>query len=321
MDQVFNELSFSGSLADISTANIAMENMMKASNQLMSYGFSRQIRVSEDTFNREIIPGCTFRQYLTARTTGSIKTLQQALFIRFSGAPHVEKLCIDEGLTELEEYHIEKIPCKGLALAKLWGIPALSLAGDEHFVPPYVTITHSFLSEGTGEIKEESEKIGIICAEIDIIHHKNTIRERLYNPLRNGQNLYNYATQQLFCLTFSSTAKTQLAEMQNGDPWLPRILDILCELHRAMQDAIEKDAAFSPCGFHYTPTESSSATQGKKGEAHTFRFMEQGIPILLMCQSHMRITDGARIYFDHDKNKKIVYIGHIGEHLPTKKFG
>lgn len=326
MDQVFNELSLSASLPDDHAAHAALLKLKKASDKLKALGFSPQIRVTEDFAVRHVTPGCTIRDYLKSSAAGKDKTLRQWLLTRFSSAPYVEQLCADAGMTILEEYVIGKDLCKGLALATLWDIPALSLAGDARFVPPYVTLTRNSLNEADSAVSEEECQVGLICEEEDIPHHEENIKARFYEPTNTGKELLEYAHRRLTHLLFSAVAEDQLEGMLQGHILLPRIRIILEELQRAMQEAVETRQAFSPEGFKYTPTESSTATQGKKGQKHTFTFNATGrqggsLTVDLLCESHMRITEGDRIYFYADTGKETVYVGHIGKHLPGKKFG
>lgn len=325
MDQVFNELSLSASLPDSHAAQAALLELKKASDKLKSLGFSPQIRVTEDFAVRHVTPGCTIHEYLRRPAGGIEKTLCQLLLKRFSDAPYVEQLCTDAGMTILDEYVIDEEPCKGLALASLWDIPALSLAGDARFVPPYVTLTRNSLNEAASAVSEEECQVGLICGEEDIPHHEESIKARLYEPTNTGRELLEYAHRRLTHLLFSTIAEDQLRDMPQGHVLLPRIRKILEELQRAMREAVET-RNFCPKGFKYTQAESSTATQGANREKHTFSFANtdaQGNTIKrsLLCESHMRITEGDRIYFYADTGKKNVYVGHIGEHLPGKKYG
>ena len=325
MDQVFNELSLSASLPDSYAAHAALLELKKASDKLKALGFSPQIRVTEDFANRCIMPDCTIHEYLRRPAGGQERTLRQLLLKRFSNAPYVEQLCTDAGMTILEEYVIDEEPCKGLALASLWDIPALSLDGDARFVPPYVTLTRNSLNEADAAVSEEEYQVGLICGEKDIPHHEEIIKARFYEPTNTGKELLAYARRRLTYLLFSTAAEDQLRDMPQGYIWLPRIRKILEELQRAMQEAVET-RNFCPKGFKYTPAEGDTATQGKKGQKHTFRFVEankQGnnVERSRLCESHMRITGGDRVYFFADTGKETVYVGHVGEHLPGKKYG
>ncbi|WP_165177856.1 hypothetical protein [Desulfovibrio sp. ZJ369] len=326
MDQVFNELSLSASLPDNHAAHAVLLELKKASDKLKALGFSPQIRVTEDFAVRHITLGCTIRDYLKSPAAGKDKTLRQWLLMRFSSVPFVEQLCINAGMTILEEYVIGEDVCKGLALASLWDIPALSLAGDARFVPPHVILTRNSLNEADSAVSEEECQVGLICREDDIPPHEKSIKALFCQPTNTGQELLDYAHRQLTYLIFSPVAEGQLRDMPKGYVWLPRIRKILEELQRAMQEAVETGQAFAPRGFNYTPAESDTATQGKKGKKHTFSFEDtdaQGNAVQrsLLCESHMRITDGDRVYFYADTGKETVYVGHVGEHLPGKKYG
>lgn len=326
MDQIFNELSLSASLPDDYAAHDALLDLKKASDKLHDLGFSLNIRVTEDFNTRKITPGHTIHDYLRRKVGGAQKTLQGLLLKRFSGAPYVEQLCQDAQISFLEEYTLDNEICKGLGLASHIEVPALSVAGDERFTPPFVTLRHSRLKTENGEICTVECPVGIICAEDDVQHHKEAIKAALAGPISTGTELLNYAGRWLPRLRFSLVAQDQLMNIPRNDPRLSRVQPILEELQRAMQQAVDTQTFFSPQGFKYTPAESSSATQGKNREKHTFRFVEpdaSGSPIqfTLLCEAHMWITDGERIYFYGDRNKGRVYIGHIGEHLPGKKYG
>ena len=327
MDQVFNELSLSASLPNNHAAHVALLNLIKASDKLTALNFSSQIRVTEDFANRNIIPGCTINEYLHRPVGGQERTLHQLLLKRFSSAPYVEELCDNEGMTVLEEYVIGKDRCKGLALAFLWNIPALSLAGDARFKPPYVTLTRNSLNADE-TFSEEDCRVGIICEEKDIKPHVEKIKDLLLVPTTTGKELLDYAQQHLRCLIFSSEAEDQLTKMPRGYILLQRIRSILEELQRAMQEALDTHQTFSPKGFKYTPSESDTATQGKNGQKHIFTFKTEGSQgdcsqsIELLCESHMHISDSNRIYFSINTSQTMqkVYIGHIGRHLPGKEF-
>lgn len=326
MDQIFNELSLSASLPDNYAANEALQSLEKASKKLVTYSFSRNIRVTEDFRTRHITPGCTISEHLKSMAGGQQRTLRDFLLKQFTGAPYVEQLYSDAGITELEEYTLDGSSCRGLALASHFGIPALSLSGDSRFSPPYTTLTYTSMGADSSEIYEEERQVGIICREEDINHHLNDIKKALTGAITTGEELLNYGRRWLPCLRFSKEAEDQLMDIQSGDTRLPRIRDILNELQRAMQQAVANQTFFSPQGFKYTPAESSTATQGKNREKHTFRFVEPDatgnpIQLTLLCEPHMRINDGERVYFFGDRNKGRVYVGHIGAHLPGKKFG
>jgi len=321
MDQVFNEVSLSASLVDNHSALSALHDLGKASINLEKLGFTRQIRVTEDFETRCLAPHYTVGNYLHASLGGVDRTVQSFLKSRFSRAPYVEQLCEDMGVTELDDYHFETEPCKGLALAVLWGVPALSLGGDRRFVPPSVTIVHDtiqYSEDNNSFVQSDNCHAGIVCEEADVKFHQKNIFNVLRSPLCDGTGILENAQKLLPCLVFSTVAQDQLAVLNKGNILFPRIRLILIELNRAMEEVKEKHVQFKPQGFKFTPTESESATSGKNGEMHTFTFMDKK---QFLCDSHMRITGGDRVYFHIDSGEGLVYVGHIGKHLPTKKFG
>jgi len=320
MDQVFNEISLSSSLDDKHSALTALRDLGKTTIRLEKLGLTRQIRVTSDFETRYLAPDYTIGNYLHSPLGGQDRTVQSLLRSRFSRAPYVEKLCEELGVTVLDDYCIAGESCKGLALASLWEIPALSLKGDIRFSPPSVTITHDFIksdNDNLATIQSETYDVGIVCEENDINFHIDCIVDALQSPLCDGAGILINAPDLLPFLRFSSIAKNQLQNINNRNILFPRIRSILIELNRAMKDVKENHQRFSPQGFKFTPTESESAVTGKNGEKHTFVFDRN---LFVLCDSHMRITGGDRIYFRGEANEGVVYVGHIGRHLPTKKY-
>ena len=324
MDQVFNELSLSGALPSVYAAHGALLGLLKASERLHGLGFTQQVRVTEDFGTRQITPDYTVYDYLRSPAGGKNNTVRQAILSRFTKVPYVEQLCVEAGVDFLDEYKVGEQSCKGLALAALWNVPALSLAGDKRFSPPFVTLTHNSIDEHSGEVCNEEYQVGIISQVEDIARHAENIEACLRGAVKSGAELLEYARKNLNRLIFSAEAVEQLLLMRRGYPLLMRICSILKELQRAMQISINETKPFKPLGFKYTPFESETATQGKNRERHTFVFnvrdknknkQRQN----LLCESHMRITAGKRVYFYVDRY--MVYIGHIGGHLPGKKYG
>lgn len=320
MDQVCNELSIDAHLQDKYAALQALLSLGKASVALEEYGFSRQIRVSEDFETRSLAAGYTIAQWLNDRLGGQDRTVQSLLRMRVSRAPYVEQLCQEQGVTELDDYHIDGIPCKGLALAALWNIPALSLSGHPLFSDFHVTISHDFIDSDDDAEKPQSEAhtIGLVRCEEDLAVHAERLTQRMQAPLQDGADILEHAPALLPYLDFSKTAEKQLEEFGANDLFFSRVRDILIVLNKAMANvALEQSTLFAVQGYRYTPSEGEIATSGKKGERHTFTFSDG---TLRLCEAHIRLSHGSRIYFCPDESSRKVHVGHIGKHLPTKKF-
>lgn len=320
MDQVFNEASLSASLADKYAALDSLWILSKTTTRLAKLGFSRQIRVTEDFETRYLAPDYTIGEYLHSPLDGRNRTVQSLLRGRFSSFPYVENLCKEQGVTELDDYHIEGERCKGLALAALLGVPALSLSGDPRFIPPDTIITHDTLhatGQAVDEIQSVTHRVALVCEEGDIDCHEARILETLHSPLCDGACVLEHASRFFPYLVFSKTAQMQIEGITRENILFLRIRTILLELNRAMAEVENNSALFSPQGFKFSPAESDTATTGRKGQKHTFTFDNKEI----LCEAHMRITDSDRIYFKGVPCEFKVYIGHIGKHLPTKHYG
>ncbi len=321
MNQVLNELSLSASLSNIDDAKRAIIHLQEASHELYKLGFSNHVHITTDFAYREITPGYNIKRLLSLFSHGKENTIKTWLISLLTSLPYTENVCQKIGITH-DEYSINNTPCKGLALAAFYGAPALSLDGDNRFIPPHIVLTHSFISDSSGEIKNECCQVGIISQKQDISHHIDIIHSLPLNNPRTGADLLQHIKERFNALIFSTTAEDQLIRLQQGSIILARLSLILQELNRALNESLKNNTPFIPIGFNYTASESNSATQGKKGEKHKFTFNINGITHQrVLCESHMRITDRLRIYFKYNPDIKKVLIGHIGDHLPGKKYG
>lgn len=317
VDQVFNELSLASGFNNTQEADNALWLLKLASDMLAKLGFSSTIRVCEAFSERKITQTHKLREYLVQKTGGREKTLRQWILVRFSKAPYVEQLCSENGLTELEEYYLDEERCKGLALAHLLHIPALSVQGLETPDKPFVTISHNRINE-EGQLVASACQVPVVGEQADVQFHYAQIIDSLYQPRESGSKLLKYVERCLPFIKFSETAREQLQSLLSGNPILPRLCIILEKLNDFMKEAIDQARDFKPSGFNYTGNEGQIALTGKNGKAHVFFFKNLGD---ILCAAHMRITEGSRIYFNGDKATETVYVGYIGAHLPGKNFG
>ena len=318
MDQIYNELSAGSQFKDKYAAQYALYCLGKASVALEKFGFTPQIRVTENFGALSLAKDYTIAQWLNDKLGGKDRTVQSLFRVRVSRAPYVEQLCRDQGITELDDYHIHGTPCKGLALAALWDIPALSLAEHSLFPDSRVAICHDFIDDDTADPQSETLTIDLVRYEEDIAVHAASLTRRMQAPLQDGAGILGHAPVLLPYLDFSKTAEKQLESFGPNDIYFSRIRDILIVINTAMANVDQqKSTFFSVQGYRYTPTEGESATSGKKGERHTFTFSDG---TSRLCEAHIRFSHGHRIYFCPDESSHKVHIGHIGEHLPTKNF-
>jgi len=194
VDQVFNELSLSGAHADKYEALYAMREVCSASAALVQLGFNRSVRTTEDFATRELARGYSYSDWIADKDAPlEFKDMRSLMLSRFSQSPYVESLCREHGMTELEEYRIsENALCRGLALAHIWGIPALSLAGDARFADDEISFSRHVMDEN-GKIDSTVCRVSLVLRETDVTRHESKIRACLFPDIPNGQALLERA--------------------------------------------------------------------------------------------------------------------------------
>jgi hypothetical protein len=111
---------------------------------------------------------------------------------------------------------------------------------------------------------------------------------------------------------------------KDGTEYLPALLEALRATlavadRFAAQEFTAEGAvgAFAEAGQVLTPSESDTALRHRRTKkAHIVR-NRRGQPIEL--GPHLRFGQGYRLYLVFDRQRRVVYVGRIGDHLPGKK--
>jgi hypothetical protein len=145
--------------------------------------------------------------------------------------------------------------------------------------------------------------------------HKDIIQQSLLGSITNGRDLIKNANDMLPFLSFCSIAIDRVKDFQGSELYFPEVLRHLFILNATMREY---------CGGAFTPnldfsTESES-TMSNATYARMRSFLcNDGIERQFKLHSKIKSAN-KRIYFSPNPAQKIVHIGYVGDHLPTKKF-
>ena len=319
MDQVFNELSLSGAHPDKYKALQAMYDVCKASVFLEKLGYYRNVRTTEDFATRELAHGYTYNDWIMDKDVpAEFRNMRSLILSKFTQSYCVESLCREHGMTELEEYRFgENNLCFGLALAHIWGIPTLSLAGDARFANDEISFSRNVMDENAN-IASQPCRVLRLSHEADVTKHEDIIRSCLMPDIPNGPVLLERATTTFPYLAFCGNAPQQLKDMDKTYMYFRTIVRILRALNEAMRLIDRPEVEFAPQGIHYISGERPITMDMPKVRAARTFLCPDGIKREFW--EHVRINIALRVHLFSDRPNKRVYIGHIGEHLPTAKF-
>lgn len=313
MDQLLNELSISGGHANKYAADIAMLHLCEASDALCELGYGNAVKTPRDFASMFLASDYPVRKWFVDRELPQENRDKRRLFLtRCTKAPYLEELHDEANIQDIEEFRFQEKAALGLTLAHLWGCPALSLAGDERFPANMVMLSWRRLTE-RGEFEEQQFPVPLLCCRADVERSAEEFRHALPFPeLRTGRAVLEYASQVFPSLVFSGNAEGQIRRLSGGEIYFPEIVRHLKELDKAM---LRGDTVFRPSNIDYAPTESGTTSGNPHCRAvRTFRFPDGRDRI---CLAHSKIHTGyRRMYVFPDMEDRVVYIGHVGEHLP-----
>ncbi len=316
MDQIFNELSLSGEHDEKLNALKALHDVYRASQVLVSVGFSRSIRTTMDFRQRELAKGYTCNDWINDKSAPQqYRELRSAMLSQLSKSPYVEELCATHDISTLHEYTIDTMPCLGLGLANIWGVPALSLAGSKRFQAYSVEIVKTTLEE-SGDIFLKTRHLIELIKNIDDVERlRRSLHDKLY-PILSGSDIVKNASNIFKYIVFSETAEKQLHDFQKGHVYIGKLKKIIQELNQEIQ--ISTNTAFNPSTLDYASSESETVRKSPKlSQQRTFMFPDGNSRL---CLAHVRIDDFYRMHLFPDLINKKIYIGYIGKHLETANY-
>lgn len=222
---------------------------------------------------------------------------------------HEEMIC--------SEFRHQERESRGCQLAyELEGV-AVSFLSDDFWKSPVIEGIYRNI-EDDGEIIEiEAEVRNVSCKEnIDIFEQYYRQRSDIYNrkTFKSGNDILENKDALFPNLIFCDTALRQL-RYDVGSSEVSQVYKKLMELQR------EAELLNGPFRAEYLTkaTPESSITLQQFEEEHTFRLPDGRNQIFSW---HIRFTGSyaGRIFFEPVSGQNQIYIGHIGQKLPTARY-
>lgn len=208
----------------------------------------------------------------------------------------------------IKDYLYKGESCFGLKLAFFKNTNVLSLDGDEQFLSNTIMIDEIEYSDTL----EPSNIIAVLS-----LSNTEQASKRLYDSIRNGNELIHYQPVLFSFLSIADKARKQLSELHGNERYFRSILEHFSILNTSMFD-YQKNGEFKPVGIEWT--DESDSVQNNKSFLNMRKFIcNDGIERFFTKHSKIR-SNNIRIHFYPDLEKRIVHIGYVGEHLPTTQF-
>ena len=315
MEQLVNELSFSGCYADRPDAQTGISDFIKLSRELAKIGFKKNLKIPAAIGDRSLTAGYTVLEWSLDKEVDY--DLRVYFLANATKAPYVEDLFDTEetGRELVCECFFQGNKALGLGLAFLWESPVLSLVGDSRFTDP-ITIKISLL-EDKKELVNLDPEICSLMGSGDVNLKLAFLRGRLQRTVQDGNNLWTEKERLFPHLVFCDRAKQQITSLAGTEQHFPEVVRHLFAIEDAVSGWLAGPLKLS--GVSYSTESEQTLKNQKCRAAHQILCPDATTRLFAM---HTKLwSANQRIHYFPDLENKSVFIGHVGEHLKTIKFG
>jgi hypothetical protein len=307
LDPVFNDLSCKPLAADKYEASKRMEDFVGVLNEFPTRGMGSSLRTTGEFYGLEISEGYTISDWMFDPQSPQVE--RQLLSTLATKSP----ILVGLDTTVSNEAERSEASCaaqvsEALLVSYLINLPLISL-NHALWEDPFIDCLITEMDD-EGEIKESYRSL-INYSELEHFEkHEHWIETRRKTNLQSLAEVWDARQQQFPHLYFAKEVEAQLVKIPSGSNIAAQVLDRLFDLERVAGIG----EAFSNLIFRTTCSASSTTALGKFESAYSFKD-DSGNSHL--CGWHLKMQNGNRIYFADLGGRYL--IGHIGEHLPTKR--
>ncbi len=314
MELIFNELSIQEPASNKTEAGKRMHYLIDLIRTIARrFGVSRALRTKRDIMYLPLAKDYSIREWLN---DGQVDKEQRLFFKSVANkSPFLEDIIdAEESLRKsVFDFFFDGICVAGLGAAYLLESPAVSFIGDPRFKDDPVEITLHSLDD-SGEKIEQGVKVCCLSTLEQIEHRKKWFIERLQREIQNGLELWEKKRQLFKYLTFCDSTKKQIEALNGGEPYFQQV----CRHLFAINDYVTgwSEGPFKLKDITWSEESKETMKHPRFGPLRHFLCMND---ITRIFSKHSKPTGGnIRIhFFPIDDNKRTVWIGYIGPHLPT----
>jgi hypothetical protein len=308
LDPVFNDLSCKPLAADKYEASKRMEEFAGILNEFPSKGMGRSLRTPGDFYGLEIAPSYTVSDWMYDAESPQV---ERELFLVLATKSPVlagldPSICDKAGSSEAICSHGVS---EAMLVCYLINFPLISL-GHDLWESSSIDCEISEMDD-EGEISKTDHCLVNFSASEHFESHSTWIESRKAKNLHSPKDIWQKKELLFPHLCFAESVEAQLDKIPGGSDLSAQVIDRLFDLERVAS----LGKPFDNSAFRTTCSASSGVTLDKFGASYTFK---DDSGTAHVCGWHLKMQHGNRIYFAHLGDRYL--IGHIGEHLPTKKF-
>lgn len=308
LDPVFNDLSCKPVAADKYEASRRMVEFVRVLNEFPYCGLGRSLRTTGDFYGLKLTGEYSISDWMY--DPGSPQVERELLTTLATKTP----VLVGLDATICEAVQSSEASCthgssEALLICHLINLPLISL-GHDSWGNSHIGCSISEIDD-EGEVQATSQRLVNFSKPAHFRTHATWVEQRKKTNLYSLKDAWK-AREQLFPhLCFAPEVEKQLDKIPRGTDLSAQLLDRLFDLERVAS----LGQTFSNIVFRTTCSASSNTALEKYKSAYSFKDDSGKVHL---CGWHLKMQDGNRIYFADLGGRYL--IGHIGEHLPTKKF-
>jgi len=323
IDQVFNELSFCRfrepgrpcAAVNRSQARVWMDALVRTLSAAAKLGLSRSLRTLESFSHQEIAPDYNVAQW---RNDSQVSRDLRQLFRQYSTKSPLLDGVIESLVDRARgcEGKFQDIECKGLLAAYLLDCLAISLASDPAWRANNVGIILTELDEGG--LSESTQQVLHCSSPEQVTVHAPELRSRQRQILATGRDLVDHRERLLPNLRFCGDVEATLSPLAQNDPVLSWTRRCLFELNDYC--SLWTTGAFRHEELRCQPTPESESVSNNP-ELRRLRTFTCPDGERRYFQWHLKnFGRNLRLHYIPSETERIVIVGYIGPHLPTKLY-
>ncbi|MBS9383839.1 MAG: hypothetical protein HEQ24_06200 [Dolichospermum sp. BR01] len=300
---VFNELCLLNLENDESQARKLMSQFILTLKEAVDQGLQQKLLINDHIHNIHLTSDYPLEKWLNDPKVDQVEQdfFLDTRFFEFNEFPDQEQE--NEVLYACRDYTNEP---KGLVYAYTLKALSVSFKTHELWNNNLTSLLQITINED-GKLLEEIIEVKHASSKNHVIEHEEWIKNRLYDNINSGLDLWNNRKEIFPHLEFCDSVEKQLENINNGYPIFQQIMKKLSELEEYSKKWIS--GTFNKDDFASKVTPESKSRLDNFEKELTFECLD-GEKRLFSW--HIRMTPGAwRLHFHPLKPTKII-IGYIG---------
>lgn len=277
----------------------------------------KALKVKADFFETQLVKGYHIRAWLRDRNVDR----EQQRRIRSVGTalwPLPDDIAQAEAEQMAFEFKHQGHPAFGLGSAYLLESVAISLNTAPNWQLPTILLNIEEFDAESDSLISRQEPVRHVSQITHLTHHQTWLQDRFSTSVADGRYLLEKCTAWFPNLHFIENAQKQIEAMDRGTPQLRQVVIKLFELQNYCANWTEGGFDKEQLASKTSPESPTVRNNPTLRRQRTFLMPNNSEAFF---EWHIRLTPNEwRLYFLPDPQKRIMYIGYIGQHLPTAKY-